>query len=106
MVLDGACSTMYSGKAAIAVSKYRLIGVEKAFRIDDCSHTRIWILPPIFPGEYSTVGNDAFWISLPGPEMHQVAAMAEPLIEESRRVVLIKPEFQIHMRIERTIGFP
>src|ERR1017187_2584681 len=76
VVLDGACSSANPRKAAVAVSKYRLIGVEKTLWIHDCSDACIGIFPSIFPGEDSAVGNDAFRISFPRPEMHEVAGVA------------------------------
>src|ERR1700744_1766966 len=97
---DGAVAALNARKAAIAVSERSLVGVEKALRIDDRSDAGVGVLALVFPGEPSARSYDAFGMGFVRPQMYQVTAMAHPLIEDSGRVVLVKPELQVHMRIK------
>src|ERR1700678_3937040 len=106
IVLDGAVASVNSGKAPIAVAEDRLVGVEKSFWIDDGRDAGIGIVPSIFPGEDAPVGNDTFRIRLIRPKMHHVAAVAEPLIEDAGGKVFIESEFEIYVRIQRSVWFP
>src|ERR1700678_4669621 len=106
IILDGAVASVNSGKASITVAEDCFIGIEKSLRIDDGRDAGIGIVPSVFPGEDTAVGNDTFRIRFIGPKMNQIAAVAEPLIEDAGREVFIEPELEIYMRVERTIGFP
>src|ERR1017187_7565709 len=76
IILNGAVPPMNSGETTVAVSKDRLIGGEKTFRVGDGCNARIRIFSSIFPGKDSAAGNDALRVTLAGPEMHKIAAVA------------------------------
>jgi hypothetical protein len=57
VVCDSSIASLNTRKAAIAVSKYRLVCIEKTLRVRDCRDTGIRVFTPIFPGEDCSTRN-------------------------------------------------
>src|SRR5256885_6231756 len=91
-------------KAGSIISEAGGVADEKAFGIFEQGLERVRSFAPIFPGEDASVGDDRGWKVVAGEPVDQVDAVAHPLIGDSAGKILVKAEFEIEARIERTEG--
>ncbi len=83
IVFNGAFAATDTAEAAIAIGEAGRIGVKKALWIGERDRRIVRILAAVVPAEDAAASDSADRVCFTCPEMHQVGAVAEPLVEDA-----------------------
>src|SRR6185437_1299312 len=100
VVHDGSVPAHNPGEAPVTIPEGRPIGVKKSLGVSDRGDTGIGIFAIVVPYEDAAVRYHTCGIIRIRPEVDEVASMAQPLVEDSCRVVLVQAKLEVFVRIE------
>ena len=91
-------------KAVRIVAEAGRVARQKAFRVLEQGVKSIRVLAAVVPGIDAAVRDHRAREVVVGEPVHQVDAVAHPLVGDAAREVLVEPEFKIELRVERPFG--